>query len=319
VLVTGATGYLGRAVVAACQAAGHATVSFSRRAAGAELPGEVVQGDVRDERALLRAMDGCDAVCHLAALVAMWRRRPGEFDDVNVGGLQRVIAAAAATRVSRIVYTSSFLALPPRGDSVPRAWNDYQRTKVAADRVADAAVAGGAPLIRMYPAVIYGPGAMTEGNLVGRMIADHLAGRLPGLVGADRTWSYSWVEDVAAAHVTALERGSPGGRYLLGGESATMRRVFEVVRELTGRPLPRRLPAWVAVSAAAVAEAWAGLTGKPPALTVGTVEVLLRDWVVPYGDAAREIGYRVTPLPEGIARIVTSLRADAGTAEARPR
>src|SRR5205814_10331693 len=137
--------------------------------------------------------------------------------------------------IPRIVYTSSFLALTPRDLQIPIEANDYQRTKVAADRVADDAVRDGSPLIRVYPGVVYGPGAFTEGNLVGRLIADHLRYRLPGLVGPEQPWSYAYVDDVAAGHCAALERGQPGGRYLLGGENASQRRVFEIVREVTGR------------------------------------------------------------------------------------
>ena len=73
----------------------------------------------------------------------------------------------------------------------------------------------------LYPGVIYGPGDMTEGNIVSRMIADHLNGRLPALVGpADRRWSYSFVEDVAEGHALALEKGRRGDRFVLGGENA---------------------------------------------------------------------------------------------------
>ena len=83
----------------------------------------------------------------------------------------------------------------------------------------------------LYPGVVYGPGVMSEGNLVGRLLADHRAGKLPGLIGADRVWSFSWVDDVAAAHVRALERAAPGSRYQLGGENAPQIRPFEILRE----------------------------------------------------------------------------------------
>src|SRR4030095_4843277 len=112
-----------------------------------------------------------------------------------------VLAAAERARVPRIVYTSSFLARAPRGRAAPLEANDYQRTKVAADRLATEATRGGHPLIRLYPGVVYGPGELREGNLVGRLIDDHLKGRLPGLVGADRPWSYAWIDDVAAGDV----------------------------------------------------------------------------------------------------------------------
>src|SRR5262249_6057560 len=157
--------------------------------------------------------------------------------------------------IPRVLYTSSFLALPPKGATEPQQSNDYQRTKVAAHAVALEAIGRGAPIVCLYPGVVYGPGAATEGNFIGTLVADHLARRLPGIVGADARWSYAYVDDVAEGHVRALERGAIGGRYVLGGENAPQMRVFEIVRELTGRPLPRRIPAPVARALGAVEDA----------------------------------------------------------------
>ncbi len=314
VLITGATGYLGRALVAAFRAAGHDTVAFSRHASASGVPGEAVDGDVRDEAAVTRALDGCDGVCHSAALVSRWRRRREDFDDVNVGGLRHVLDAARSAGVRRLVYTSSFLALPPTGASTPGRWNDYQRTKVAADELAEDAVAAGAPLVRVYPGVIYGPGSLTEGNLVGTMVSDHLRGKLPGLVGGDRVWSYAWIDDVARGHVAAMERGRIGARYCLGGENAPQWRVFEIVRELTGRSLPRRVPVALASLVGATGELWASLTGRPPLLTAGTVNILTHDWAIDSSAAVGDLGYHITPLREGIARLVEQLSDGRGGA-----
>jgi farnesol dehydrogenase len=312
VLITGATGYLGRALVLAFQAAGHSTVAFSRHATASGLPGSCVDGDVRDRTALSRAAAGCEGVCHSAALVSVWRKRRDDFDEVNVGGFHNVLEAVRDAGIPRVLYTSSFLALPPPGESVPGRWNDYQRTKVAADKAAERAVIEGLPLIRVYPGVIYGPGIMSDGNLVGRLIADHLAGRLPGVIGAEHTWSYAWVEDVAAGHVAALERGRPGERYLLGGENAPQMRMFEIVREATGRRLPRRVPKWLAATVGAAEEIRAAMTGRPPLLTAGTVEILTHDWPLDSALAERELGYHVTPLQEGLLRVLQQLAPATG-------
>src|SRR6476661_9598832 len=112
VLVTGGTGYLGRSVVQALAARGHHVVVFARSATKAPPIGNVkaIDGDIRDRSAIERAAAGCDAICHGAALVSIWRRRRRDFDDVNVGGLENTIAAARGAGVARIVYTSSFLA-----------------------------------------------------------------------------------------------------------------------------------------------------------------------------------------------------------------
>jgi farnesol dehydrogenase len=304
VLITGATGYLGRALVTAFQRSGHSTVAFSRHASASGLPGECFDGDVRDASAVARAMAGCDGICHAAALVSVWRKRRADFDDVNVGGLQHALVAARSAGIARFLYTSSFLALPPTGASEPGRWNDYQRTKVVADELASRAVAEGAPVIRVYPGVVYGPGVLTDGNLIGTMVTDHLQRRLPGIVGAERVWSYAWIEDVARGHVAALEHGRPGGRYRLGGENARQMRVFELVRDLTGRGLPRRLPAWLAKSVGTFEVLKANVTGRPPLLTAGTVEVLTRDWAMDSSVAVSELGYSITPLESGIARVV---------------
>jgi farnesol dehydrogenase len=309
VLVTGGTGYLGRAVVGALLASGHDVVLYGRTASASGLPAAAIDGDIRDAARLCDAAKGCGAMLHSAALVATWTRRSRDFDDVNVGGLRAVLDAAGRNGIRRVLYTSSFLAIPPAGLDVAPEWNDYQRTKAAADTLADAAVRQGSPIVRLYPGVIYGPGAATEGNLVGRMVADHLAGRLPGVIGGDRIWSFSFVEDVAAAHVAALEAGTPGARYLLGGVDAPQMRVFDIVQKLTGRPRPRRIPGWLASLAAFAAELTAAWFRRTPLLTTGTLEILLRDWPLGHARATVELGYRVTPLEEGVARVVKTVLA----------
>jgi farnesol dehydrogenase len=315
VLVTGGTGYLGRAVVQALAARGHELVVFARTARRSGLPGTAVDGDVRDRAALERAAAGCDAISHSAALVSIWRRRRDDFDETNVGGLRNILAVASSLGLSRVVCTSSFVALPPRDRVEPLQANDYQRTKVAADRVADAAVSEGSPLIRVYPGVIYGPGAFTEGNLVGRLIADHLRHRLPGLVGPENAWSYAYVDDVAAGHCAALERGVAGARYMLGGENAPQSRVFEIVEALTGRRPPPRIPFPVADLLGAAEELRVTLFGGTPLVTRGAVEIFRHDWSLDSSDAIRDLGYTITPLADGIRRTVASIRNSASRPE----
>ena len=281
---------------------------FARGASRSGLPGTAVDGDVRDRASVERAAAGCDAISHSAALVSIWRRRREDFDDVNVGGLGNVLAAAASLGIPRVLYTSSFVAIPPRGRTEPLLANDYQRTKVAADRLADQAVRDGSPLIRVYPGVVYGPGAFTEGNLVGRLIADHLRRRLPGLIGPEQPWSYAFVDDVAAGHCAALERGRIGGRYTLGGENAPQRRVFEIVQQLTGRRPPPRIPFPIADLMGAAEELRVTLFGGTPLITRGAVDIFRHDWSLDSSETTRELGYTMTPLQQGITRTLASIR-----------
>ena len=303
VLVTGGTGYLGAAIVRALHARGHVPVTFARRASAAQLPGAALDGDIRDTVAVRQASRGVDVIVHAAALVSVWRARPEEFDHVNVGGLHNALDAARESG-ARVIYTSSFLALPPQGRRTPLEANDYQRTKVRALASARRAAQDGLPLSILFPGVIYGPGESTEGNLVGRLVSDHLGRRLPGLIGADRTWSYAYIDDVAAAHVAAAEQADISGEYSIGGENVPQMRVFELVRALTSHPLPRRIPFAIATLAAAVEEGRARLTGRPPLLTRGIVKIFRHDWPMDSARSVRELNYRVTPLQTGLERLL---------------
>jgi farnesol dehydrogenase len=319
VLVTGGTGYLGQAIVRALAKRGHEPVVFARHASSVDLPGRAVDGDVRDLTAMIGAARGCDAMCHAAALVSIWRRDPRDFDAVNVGGLEHAIAAVRDAGLSKLVYTSSFLARPPAGRATPLSANDYQRTKVIADDLARRARDAGAPIVRLYPGVVYGPGVLSEGNLLGRLLADQAAGRLPGLVGPERVWSYAWIDDVALAHVEAVERASPGADYELGGENVTQLRPFEIARAERGGRLPRRIPFAAASLVGAVEEIRARLTGRTPLLTRGAVEIFRHDWPVDSAAAARDLNFRVTPLVEGIRQLLGPTAEGPGPKESGTR
>ena len=309
VLITGGTGYLGGALVGALLAAGHRCVVFARTASASAPRHELVEpvdGDVRDRDAVNRAAAGVDAICHAAALVSIWRARSADFDEVNIGGLQNVIDACRAHRIGRIVYTSSFLALPPAGRSTAIMANDYQRTKVAGLALARSAVAAGTPVVTLTPGVIYGPGRPSEGNLVGRLVHDHLARRLPGIVGADRTWSFTHIEDVVRAHVAALTTVQVGTEIVVGGENAPQVRLFECLRELRGTPLPRRIPFSAAWILASIEETRAKMSGRPPLLTRGAIEIFRRDWPLPSPRTRPGSDQRPIELREGLRQLLES-------------
>jgi len=311
VLVTGGTGYLGGAIVAALARRDDEVVVFSRHAlappSGADAARVThVAGDIRDRDAIARAADGVDAIVHLAALVSVWRPRAADFDDVNVGGLRHVIEVCRARSIGRVIYTSSFLALPPAGHIEPIRANDYQRTKVDARILARAAALDGAPIVTLYPGVIYGPGAATEGNLVARLLADHLGGRLPGIIGGDHTWCFSFIDDVVAAHLGALSTTAPGNEFAIGGDNVPQVRLFEILRERRGIGLPRRIPSAAAYAAGAFEEVRARVTGRPPLLTRGVVTIFSHDWPMDGSRAAAQLGYSLTTLSDGMTAVLGS-------------
>jgi NAD+-dependent farnesol dehydrogenase len=323
VLLTGGTGFLGKNVARQLSARGHALRILARETSDLRtLPSgvEVARGDVTLPESVREAAQGCDAVLHMAALVKSWAPDRARFEAVNVGGLRNALAAAEGAG-ARLVYTSSFMAIGPAGPEPAdesqvhpglRYCNDYERTKAVADRVARGAAAAGADVVMLYPGVVYGPGELTDGNLVVQMIADHLRGRLAGVIGpGDRLWSYSFVEDVALGHALALEKGRAGERYFLCGDNATQQDLFRVVQQAAKVAPPRlHIPYAVASTLGRLLWIWADVTGHPPMLTHGVVDVFKQHWAYTSKKAERELGYSITPLALGIRRTVDWLRAE---------
>ena len=308
VLVTGGTGYLGSAIVRACVRRGLTPIVFARHAYERRIhPVEAISGDLRSEKDVAAAVGRADAVCHTGALVSIWRPRAADFDEINVEGTRHVLDACRANGVARLVYTASFLALPPSGRTTPIEANDYQRTKRRALDLVREAARSGLPIVTLVPGVVYGPGARTEGNLVARLLDDHRRGALPGIAGGERIWSFAWIDHVADAHVAALTRGEAGREYALGGENLPQRRLFDIVRELTGQPLPRRIPLSLARLAGAAEEARVRVFGGTPLLTRGVVEIFSHDWPLDSAAASADLGYERLPLAAGVARILADL------------
>jgi NAD+-dependent farnesol dehydrogenase len=325
VLITGATGFLGRRLVARL-APEKALRVLVRTPDVQGFPAGVEKalGDVTDRDSLERAAAGCEAVIHAAALVRILAPR-SEFERVNVGGFENVLAAASGAGVRRILYVSSFIALGPSeaGDggvldesAEPlrpgrRFINEYERTKSLADAAARRAIAGGTPLVVLYPGVLYGPGELTEGNLVVRHLLDLAAGRLPALLGRpERRWCYVFVEDAVEGIARALDAAPAGGRYVLGGENVTSAELYRLVSELGGIRVPAaRMPDALARAAGAAMKLAARLTGGVPRLTPDLVEVYRHDWAYDSGRARRELGYAPRPLAEGLAATLDWLRA----------
>jgi farnesol dehydrogenase len=324
VLLTGGTGFLGRRIAAELAPRHELRLLVRPGSSRERFPAgvEFAAGDVTDRASLERALDGCDAVVHAAALVKILAP-PEQFDRINVGGLANVLAAAEENgNVERVVHVSSFMALGPteRGTGgeldesasvEDRTWiNDYERTKALADRRARQAIEGGAPLVVVYPGVIYGPGEMTEGNIVVRHILDLVHKRLPALLGRpERRWNYVHVEDVARGVALALERAEPGTRYVLGGENVRQDRFYELVGRATGAKMPSmRMPDAVAKMSGAAMKAWARLTGGTPKLTPDLVEVYRHDWAYRSDRAKTELGYTWRPLEQGLTETVGWLK-----------
>lgn len=330
VLVTGATGFLGGRVARALVEAGHTVRGLLREPARRPLTLEGVEiraGDVTDAESFRRAAGGCEAIVHAAAWVRNWSKDRAVFDRVNVGGFRHALEAARSAG-AKLVYTSSFVALGPTDGAVldeesPRmpgkAHNDYERTKWEADRLAREAARSEVPVVRLYPGVVFGPGELTAGNHVVQSLLQHAAGKLPGLLGrGDRRLCFAYVDDVAKGFVTALERAAPGAAYVLGGENRTLVEMFEAFGRRTGiAPPTRRIPYAVAAAVGWVQRKRADWFGIEPELTDEVVGIYRHEWAYSSARAERELGYRITPFEEALAKTVAWLEETGTLAAAR--
>ncbi len=327
IFLTGGNGFFGsRLVDRLARGGGHELVLLVRQGRESNVPRHsgvsTVSGDITEPSSYQAALDSCDAVIHSAAVVSTWARDRTLFDRVNVQGTLDLIEKATARGVSKILYVSSFLALPPSPDGAPldektpversTHYNDYERTKYTANiRVARLAEQG-APVVTLYPTVMFGPGPRTEGNLVVNMVIDHMRGRLPARLGdGTQTWNFVFVEDVVNGVVQALEKAEPGERFILGGENVTLAAFFDMMGQVTGKKPPRLALPWpVARVVGAAEELLAWLTGRMPQTTRGAIDLFQLDWAFSSALAGTRLGYAPRAFRDGLESTVQWIRRE---------
>jgi dihydroflavonol-4-reductase len=306
-LVTGASGFVGAAVARALVAADWRVRVLVRKRSDRgnlrHLPLDVVEGDLTDAASLGAAVADCEAVFHVAADYRLGAPDPSQLYKTNVDGTRNLLTAAAAAGVKRTVYTSSVatMGIPPDrkpGDeqtpvTLAAMIGHYKRSKFLAERVVLEAAAAGAPVVIVNPSTPVGPGDIKP-TPTGQLVRDAAAGRMPAYV--DTGLNIVHVDDVAAGHILAFERGRVGERYILGGEDMTLREILFYIAAHTGRQPPRiRLPYAAILPVALIAEAAARVTGRSGRVTLEGVRMSRKIMFFSSAKAVRELGYRWRP------------------------
>ena len=315
-LVTGATGFVGSHVARQLAGAGHAVRVLVRPTSNVKvLDGvavEFFEGDLCDAASLTRAMQGVQRVYHVAADYRLWTKNPSEIYESNVEGTRRLIEAARRVGAERIVYTSTVATIAvPRHGALPnedtRATLDemighYKRSKFLAEQVALEAAKSGAPVIIVNPTAPVGPGDWKP-TPTGRIILDFLKGKMPAYV--DTGLNVAPVEDVAAGHLLAAEKGRIGERYILGGRNMTLKQILDALAAIAGRSAPRiRLPHAVALMAGYADEMFSRIMGREPQIPVEGVKMSRHKMFVESDKAQRELGYQPTKVEAAFERAV---------------
>ncbi len=325
VLITGANGFIGSAVVRKFLEKGCEVRALVRRDSDCRniryLPVELVYGDLTAVDSLAGALKGCRALIHVGAFYRLWDLDPSQFYKINVDGTRNLMLAALAAGVERIVYTSSVATLGAatkhnianeETEINPRAKNGhYKQSKFLAEsEVLKLVKEQSLPAIIVNPTAPIGPGDIKP-TPTGRLIRDASFGRIPAFVNTGLNIAH--VDDVAEGHFHAFNNGMVGEKYILGGENMSLEKILETIACLTQRRPPKiRLSPELVLPLAYLTEAWARLThGNEPMITVAGVK-LSRQLMYFSSDKAREnLGYRPRPAIEAIIDAVSWFQTES--------
>jgi len=319
-LVTGASGFVGAAVARALLAQGCKVrvllrpQSDRRNIDGLDV--EIRLGSLENTASLAAALEGCCALYHVAADYRLWVRDEAPMMRANVEGTRLLMLAALDAGIERIVYTSSVatLGLSPGSiadETTPSTLGDmigpYKRSKFLAEEAVRALIAE-----RQLPAVIVNPSTPVGPRDVkptptGRMIVEAASGRMPAFV--DTGLNIVHVDDVAAGHLLAEERGRVGERYILGGENLSLAEILRRIAALTGRKPPSlSIPIPLIWPIALGAEAWGRVSGKEPFVTCDGLRMARKTMYFSSAKAEGALGYRARPAQQALADAVTWFR-----------
>jgi dihydroflavonol-4-reductase len=319
-LVTGATGFIGGAVARALVHRGIDVRVLAR--AGADLQNlqgltvERVEGDLRDQASLRKSLAGCRQLYHVAAHYALWAKDPSIFYEVNVTGTKNLLEAAREVGTERIVYCSTIgaIGIPPEGGlgteetpvSVDQMAGHYKRSKYLAEQEVLRLAKAGLPVVIVNPSAPVGIGDVKP-TPTGQVIVDFMKGRMPAYI--ETGMNIVDVDDVAAGHLLAMEKGRTGERYILGNANLMLREVLEILSRLTGIKAPSiKLPR-LAILPLAHLNLWlANMTGQPPRIPLEGVKMAKYKMHYDCSKAIRELGIPQTPPEAALEKAVRWFR-----------
>jgi dihydroflavonol-4-reductase len=323
VFLTGATGFVGHHVAKALAAEGAKLRMLVRKTSKLSnlegIDGETHLGDLSQPETIRPALADCDAVVHVAADYRFWIPDPDAMYRANVDGTRDLLRMAREAQVPRFVYTSSVATMHFRTDGIvinedtPVSIKDmvghYKRSKFLAERQAIAAAVDGQHIIILNPTSPIGPND-AKPTPTGRIFLDFLNGKFPAYM--DTGLNLVDVSEVARTHVTALTKGKPGRRYILGGENLTLKQILDKMSAITDIPSPTvKIPFAVAATYAFFEEWITGrIRGREPRATLEEVRMGRKKMYASSARAQQELGFRILPIYPAMRAAIEWYRAN---------
>jgi len=308
--ITGTTGFIGGRVARQLREAGHEVVAVVRNPSKAQdlaqLGITLHQGDVTDKESMRAPMAGADGVFHIAAWYKVGVRDKSDAVPINVGGTRNVLELMKELNIPKGVYTSTLGVNEDTGgklvDETYRYngpfYSEYTRTKAEAHHLADQFIADGLPLVIVMPGLVYGPG---DTSAVRVSLLQYLQRQLP-MIPQQSAYCWAHVDDLARAHILAMEKGKPGETYIICGPMHTFVDGIKIAEEITGIPAPRAVPAGMFKTLSVVMGLVEKIVPLPEAYTrEGLRGIAGVTYIGDNSKARRELGYNPRPLKEGLA------------------
>lgn len=272
-----------------------------------------VIGDIRDIISIRKAVDNVDLIYHLAAYVGIWAKNYSTYEEINVNGTENV-AKVALEQNKKLIYMSSFTAIGATPENCEEPVNesyenpdiicmDYEKSKFAAKKVVKDYIEKGLKATLLYPAIVYGPG---DFNIFGQMLYDIVRGKFLGCPGkGDSIACFTYVKDLAEIMAKIAERDDIYDEdFILGGENIKFGEYLDTIAEVADLKKPRHLPMSGAMFYGWLCETKAKITNKIPYVTRATLSALKYNREYSSKKAVEKIGYKITPLKEGLAETI---------------
>lgn len=322
-LVTGATGFLGSAVMRCLLAAGHEVRVLARPSSDRSnlegYPIEIAVGDLLDHESLKQAVKGCDNLFHVAADYRLWVPDPKTMNEININGSQALILAAADAGVERMVYTSSVATLGLKQDgssanedtpsSLENMTGHYKRSKFLAEQaVQQLTEKHQLPLVIVNPSTPIGQNDIRP-TPTGRIVVDTLNDKMPAYVNTGLNIAH--VDDIAHGHLLAHKYGKISERYILGGDNMTLLQILQTIDEINGKHVKRAsLPVNFMLPIAWAMEKIAAVTEKEPRATLDSIRMAKKIMYFSSEKAQRELGYQYRPAADALKDAVIWFKAN---------
>ncbi len=310
ILITGATGFLGRNLCERLTHQGHRLRALARPTSDTlfleALGVEIAAGDVRDLGSVKAAMAGCDTVIHAAARFRLWGP-PELFEETNLWGTRNVLASAYLYGIRRFIHISTIIVVGPQPPGTviteetpygPYPGDSYARTKMGGERLALSYAEVGLPVIVLRLGALYGPWGHYAFNRL--FFEEFLRGWRVQVHQGRHIIFPCYVGDAARAIEAALTRGRPGELYNISGQSISHREANETVSRLFGRGSWRiNMPAGLMINFARLLEFLAIFTHREPFYPLNLVPYVFEDWVVSSEKARQELGFQPISFEQG--------------------